>query len=101
MIVCSCNAISDSSVKACVNSENCPRTPGAVYRCLGCRPCCGRCYTTVRAIIDDALGQASQPAPLAMAAAEPDCFVARLDDHRHTHQHGDCDEACAICAAAA
>jgi len=57
----------------------------------------------VRAIIDEALGQAPQPAALTGAALEADCLVARLDDHRHAHahHHGDCDAACAACAAAA
>jgi hypothetical protein len=54
----------------------------------------------VRAIIDEALGQAAEPASLAMAAVEAERLVARLDDHRHSHAHqyGDCDKACATCA---
>jgi hypothetical protein len=34
----------------------CPRTPGAVFRCLGCSPNCGRCFVTVRKIIVETLG---------------------------------------------
>jgi bacterioferritin-associated ferredoxin len=58
MIVCSCNAISDAKIKESVHGEKCPRTPGAVYRCLGCSPNCGRCYTAVQSIIKEALGHA-------------------------------------------
>ena len=100
MIICSCNAISDTSVKASIHSEKCPRTPGAVYRCLGCRPNCGRCFETVRAIIDEALGQAG-------AASVPAEAQVMTLAHRHTHvaAHAhDADtaaEACEACAAAA
>jgi bacterioferritin-associated ferredoxin len=101
MIICSCNAISDTSVKASIHSEKCPRTPGAVYRCLGCKPCCGRCFVTVRAIIDEAVSQAGAP--------EANMTVARLDEHRHMHAHetahaheaGACANNCEVCAAAA
>lgn len=60
MIVCSCNALSETKIRDSVHSDQSPRTPGAVYRCLGCSPNCGRCYATVRAIIKDALGQAEE-----------------------------------------
>lgn len=62
MIVCSCNVISDSKIKASLQDEACPRTPVAVYRCLGCSPNCGRCFATVRMIISQALadGDAAQ-----------------------------------------
>jgi bacterioferritin-associated ferredoxin len=58
MIVCSCNVLTDSTIKATLTGSNgatCPRTPGAVYKCLGCSPNCGRCLVTVRKIIDEAL----------------------------------------------
>jgi bacterioferritin-associated ferredoxin len=105
MIICSCNAISDTSVKASIHSEKCPRTPGAVYRCLGCKPCCGRCFVTVRAIIDEAMSQAGETA----AVAETNMTIARLDEHRHMHAHetahthaaGACADNCEACAAAA
>jgi bacterioferritin-associated ferredoxin len=61
MIVCSCNVISDSKIKASLDDEACPRTPVAVYRCLGCSPNCGRCFATVRAIISQALAEADAP----------------------------------------
>ncbi|HET6377717.1 MAG TPA: (2Fe-2S)-binding protein [Methylocella sp.] len=55
MIVCSCNVISDENVRNALSSGRCSRTPGAVYKCLGCSPSCGRCIATVKAIINEAV----------------------------------------------
>jgi len=33
-----------------------PTTPGQVYKCLGCRPKCGRCARSISLIMDEALG---------------------------------------------
>src|ERR1700759_1817284 len=99
MIICSCNAISDTSVKASINSDKCPRTPGAVYRCLGARPCCGRCFATVRTILDETLGQVSMSAEAEAAAT---AAMALLSTNRDTHAgEGNCDKNCATCAAVA
>ena len=104
MIICSCNAISDTSVKASIHSDKCPRTPGAVYRCLGCRPNCGRCFATVRAIIDEALSQAVETAASLEAQV---VALAHHGDYRHTHvtahthETDTCAEGCEACAAAA
>lgn len=57
MIVCSCNVISDTEIKESLQDDTRPRTPAAVYRCLGCSPNCGRCFVTVRSIISEALGE--------------------------------------------
>ncbi len=57
MIVCSCNVLSDSKIRASINSETCPKTPGALYKCLGCSPNCGRCLSTVRSIMMQALAE--------------------------------------------
>jgi bacterioferritin-associated ferredoxin len=54
MIVCSCNVVTDSEIRATLASGACPRTPFAVYERLGCRLNCGRCIATVRAIINEA-----------------------------------------------
>ncbi|PNE09503.1 MAG: (2Fe-2S)-binding protein, partial [Beijerinckiaceae bacterium] len=43
MIVCSCNVLTDSDIRAALNRGACPRTPFAVYKCLGCSLNCGRC----------------------------------------------------------
>lgn len=121
MIICSCNAISDTSVKASIRSEKSPRTPGAVYRCLGCRPNCGRCFETVRTIIDDALKQAGAGENVHLTAAKDQdwAIAARAHDHHHPHDHrhdhhhgharrspaaheaGGCEKNCDACAAAA
>lgn len=53
MIVCSCNALSDHAVREVCSGPMGPRSTGAVYRCLGCSAQCGRCATTIRAIMRD------------------------------------------------
>lgn len=58
VIVCSCNVISDAKIRASIQAEAGPRTPGAVYRCLGCSPNCGRCLATVQSLIIEALAEA-------------------------------------------
>jgi bacterioferritin-associated ferredoxin len=52
MIVCSCNVFSDHQVRDALASGGGARSPGEVYRCLGCSPQCGRCARTIRAIMD-------------------------------------------------
>jgi bacterioferritin-associated ferredoxin len=52
MIVCSCNVFSDRQVIDAVSGAQGMRTPGEVYRCLGCAPQCGRCARTIRALMD-------------------------------------------------
>jgi bacterioferritin-associated ferredoxin len=54
MIVCSCNVLSDNQVRTAV-SNAAPRSAAQVYGCLGCSPQCGRCVTTIRRIMDEAL----------------------------------------------
>jgi bacterioferritin-associated ferredoxin len=64
MIVCSCNVLSDGDVRECLNpGPDCPRTPAQVYRCLGCRPECGHCARTIRAIMNEALAVANDHGP--------------------------------------
>jgi bacterioferritin-associated ferredoxin len=61
MIVCSCNVISDHDVRSTLNSaDRAPRTAGQVYGCLGCSPQCGRCATSIRRIMDEALAAADR-----------------------------------------
>jgi len=86
MIVCSCNVVSDTMIRAALNSvrgELCPRTPGAVYKCLGCSPCCGRCYATVREIIDETL---AAHAHANGHAYPPSRGGAACDERRAAHQ---------------
>jgi bacterioferritin-associated ferredoxin len=54
MIVCSCNVVTDSEIRAALVGGACPRTPFAVYERLGCSLNCGRCIATVRTIINEA-----------------------------------------------
>ncbi len=51
MVVCVCNAIRESQVR---EAARCGSTTACqVYRALGCRPKCGQCSITARAIIDE------------------------------------------------
>ncbi len=59
MIVCSCNVLSDHDVRTAVKTTENVRTAGQVYGCLGCSPQCGRCATTIRRIMDEALDVAA------------------------------------------
>jgi bacterioferritin-associated ferredoxin len=63
MIICSCNVLSDQAVRTAVSGEAAPRTAGQVYGCLGCSPRCGRCVTTIRRIMDEALGSCAAAGP--------------------------------------
>ena len=72
MIVCSCNVLSDTAIReACASLDAAPRTPGQVYRCLGCSPQCGRCARTIRGIMDEALNGACETCPADCPAAGP------------------------------
>ena len=56
MIVCSCNVLTDHDVRAALAGDDAaPRTAGEVYGCLGCSARCGRCASTIRRIMDEAL----------------------------------------------
>ncbi len=96
MIVCSCNKISDAKIRDSLQSETSPRTPGAVYRCLGCSPNCGRCYAAVQSIIKEALGQADELTHRHSVA------IDRFKEEWAQIEHGEgrCPAACEGCAAA-
>jgi bacterioferritin-associated ferredoxin len=82
MIVCSCNVLSDGAIRDCLTAgPDCPRTPAQVYRCLGCRPECGHCARTIRAIMEQALDQALVAAGQACGACPLAC------DHEHHVEH--------------
>lgn len=54
MIICSCNVLSDDAIRSCLDDDaQCPRTPGQVQRCLGCRAKCGACFPSIRALMGD------------------------------------------------
>jgi bacterioferritin-associated ferredoxin len=78
MIVCSCNVLSETAIReACASLDAAPRTPGQVYRCLGCSPQCGRCSRTIKTILDQAL-----------AACPAACAVCP-SGHAHAHNEND------------
>src|SRR6202045_1991150 len=53
----SCNFLTDREVRTMVTTgARPPSTPGQVYKCLGCRPKCGRCARSISLIMDEALG---------------------------------------------
>jgi len=80
MIVCSCNVLSDSDVRNCLNpGPGCPRTPAQVYQCLGCSPDCGRCARTLRSIISDALGAAEAAASCQRGCCSASHIVEALE----------------------
>lgn len=55
MIVCQCNALSDRDVIAALQRViEAPLSPAQIYRCMGCKPDCGRCAPTLRALLDRA-----------------------------------------------
>jgi bacterioferritin-associated ferredoxin len=58
MIVCSCNYLSDTDVRAVLAVQAMPRTPGQVFGCLARRSQCGRCTHTIKRIIDEKRGSA-------------------------------------------
>ncbi|MGA7384126.1 MAG: (2Fe-2S)-binding protein [Methylocella sp.] len=73
MIVCSCNVVTDSEIRAALARGACERTPFAVYECLGCRLNCGRCIATVRTIINEAKAGAA-PGGSSREACETDAI---------------------------
>src|ERR1700719_1242886 len=57
MIICSCNFLTDREVRTVViTAVRPPTTPGQMYKCLGCRPKCGRCARSISLIMGEALG---------------------------------------------
>ncbi len=80
MIVCSCNVLTDHDVRNVVHApDNRPRSTGQVYGCLGCSAQCGRCATTIRRIMDEALA----------ACSAGSCAVCpHAAEHAHAHEYG-------------
>ncbi|MEW6255693.1 MAG: (2Fe-2S)-binding protein [Pseudomonadota bacterium] len=77
MIVCSCNVFSDHQVRDALANSSGVRSPGQVYRCLGCSPQCGRCARTIRAILDQVHGSCADcPVECPGAALSPKLIAA-------------------------
>lgn len=53
MIVCSCNVLNETEILAVIATCR-PARMHQVYACLGCRPRCGQCMTTIRRLWDEA-----------------------------------------------
>lgn len=62
MIVCSCNVLSDKALVAVLQTAVAVRlrTAGQLYKCMGCRPECGRCLPTIQRILTEHSGGACQ-----------------------------------------
>jgi len=58
MIICSCNVLSDKEIRKSLLGPNPPRTPAQAHRRCGCKPQCGRCVRSVRAIIEESRREA-------------------------------------------
>ena len=80
MIVCSCNVLSDHDVRNAV-AKDLPRSAGQVYGCLGCSAQCGRCATTIRKIMDEALGACAK----SCCSGCPHSQQHQVDDKPHHH----------------
>lgn len=79
MIVCSCNVISDRDVRSAVGAaQGLPRNARQVYDCLGCSVECGRCASTVKTIVEEALGACAK-------ACQPGCPHSKDEAHAHAH----------------
>lgn len=82
MIVCSCNVLTDTAIReVCARETDAPRSTGAVYRCLGCSPQCGRCARTVRALLQETVALCGEscaecPANRIVMALEEAAFEA-------------------------
>src|SRR5262249_29084081 len=64
MIVCSCNVLSDHSIRNVVTaSRERPLSAQQVYDCLGCRIRCGSCARAVKRIISEASTACAEQAP--------------------------------------
>jgi len=61
MFVCLCNGFTERAVEAAVAAGS--RSVAQVYRALDCRPQCGKCVPTVRAMVGSAGCPAEPSAP--------------------------------------
>lgn len=56
MIVCHCNVLTESQIITALsqNPLDLPNSPVQVYKCMGCKPNCGRCMPEVRRLLEEA-----------------------------------------------
>ncbi|HIE69026.1 MAG TPA: (2Fe-2S)-binding protein [Planctomycetes bacterium] len=95
MIVCSCNTLSDTQIRTTME-EISPRTPGQVYRCLGCTPRCGVCAVTIRAILRGTGVGATAACP-----SRDRCPIARARANDDACMHSEAEERRELAATAA
>ena len=77
MIICSCNVISDTTIRDIVTTTDTAfGSPAQVYDCLGCAVQCGLCSRSVKRILDERQG-ASAAASVWPLQAEPAPCVRR------------------------
>jgi bacterioferritin-associated ferredoxin len=50
VIVCSCNALSDTEVRSAIASARARPRMSSIYASLGCAAECGRCASTIKTI---------------------------------------------------
>jgi bacterioferritin-associated ferredoxin len=85
MIVCHCNVLTKAAILEAIgkNPLSMPNSPVQVHKCMGCAPQCGRCLTTVRALLEEAR-ITTVAVGCAVCPAQSGC--AHNDDHQH-HDH--------------
>lgn len=84
MIVCSCNVISDSTIRAAVDrTVGCQHAAYRIYHSLGYKPQCGRCVRSIKNIILDELSDVAEHARAAAGSisAEPQDDSSEAPDH--------------------
>jgi bacterioferritin-associated ferredoxin len=55
VIVCSCNVLSDRTIRHAAESGRCMARVSDVFEHLGCRPQCGRCAPTIRRLLRESI----------------------------------------------
>jgi bacterioferritin-associated ferredoxin len=59
VIVCSCNLLTDSDIRASLAKPNAPERVRDVYASLGCAPQCGGCARSINRLIDEAKAESN------------------------------------------
>lgn len=81
LIVCSCNVISDKTVRGAVDrTVGCTRAAYEIYHSLGYKPQCGRCIRSIKAIILDELADVAEHARAASGGLADESHLAPSPD---------------------
>jgi bacterioferritin-associated ferredoxin len=54
MIVCSCNRLTDATIRAALERPDGPRCVRDVYAACGCAPVCGGCAGSIAKMLEEA-----------------------------------------------